>query len=94
MSEYESVSRICVQENFHSIFDISKEHQFYYIDNSNIYGKLLYKDGLHLLHVGNKLLAKKIVVSINKVLGKHTHHPKMCLNRMTVVRVRAQSYLM
>ena len=66
-----------------SVFKICKEHQFYYIDNSNIYGELLYKDGLHLLYVGKELLTKNFVVSINNFFGKCTNHPKIYLGRMT-----------
>ena len=47
-----------------NIFGICKEHQFYYIDNNNIYASLLYKDCLHLLY---ELLAKD-VVTINTVI--------------------------
>ena len=41
-----------IQKVNSSIFEICKEHHFYYIDNSNIYGYLLYKDVLHLLYAG------------------------------------------
>ena len=67
------------------MFDICKEHQFYYIDNSNIYVNLLYTDGLHLLYAGIELLAKNFVLTFNNVLGKRTYQPKINLDRITVV---------
>ena len=68
-----------------SIFDICKEHQFNYIDNNNVYGNLLHKDGLHLLYAGKELLRKNFVVGINNFLDKRIYHPKIYLDRMTVV---------
>ena len=41
----------------------------YYIDNTNIKGVRLFKDGLHLLDSGKKKLAKNFVNSINNFLS-------------------------
>ena len=47
------------------LVDICREMNVYYIDNKNIKGVSLFKDGLHLLDSGKKILAKNFVNSIN-----------------------------
>ena len=53
-----------------NIFGICKEHQFYYIDNNNVYVSLLYKDCLHLLY---ELLAKDVVTINTNFFGANAH---------------------
>ena len=52
------------------------ENACFYIDNRHIRGFCLYKDGLHLLESGKKILANNFIVNLNKFfLETHTHHP-------------------
>ena len=51
------------------LVDICREMNVYYIDNTNIKGVSLFKDGLHLLDSGKKILAKNFVNSINNFLS-------------------------
>ena len=44
-----------------------------YIDNRNIRGIHLYKDGLHLLQLGKDILANNFIFYLNKFLNTHTH---------------------
>ena len=54
------------------------------VDNRNIRGKHLYKDGLHLMEEGKIILARNLIFCLNKAtsnyfldgnfLNKHTHH--------------------
>ena len=48
--------------------------KFEYIDNRNIRGFCLYKDGLHLLEEGKKFLANNFLPYLNRYfLGMHIH---------------------
>ena len=51
------------------LVDVCREMNVYYIDNTNIKGVSLFKDGLHLLDSGKKILAKNFVNSINNFLS-------------------------
>ena len=53
------------------LVDICREMNVYYIDNTNIKGVSLFKDGLHLLDSGKKILAKNFVNSINFLSVMH-----------------------
>ena len=50
------------------LVDVCRELNVYYIDNTNIKGISLFKDGLHLLDSGKKVLANNFVNSINNFL--------------------------
>ena len=61
-----------------------QENGWFYVDNRNIRGKHLYKDGLHLMEERKIILARNLIFCLNKAtsnyfldrnfLDKHTHH--------------------
>ena len=62
------------------ISNYCRENACFYNDNRNISGFCLYKDGLHLLESGKKILANNFIVNLNKFfLDMHTHHPSISL---------------
>ena len=62
------------------ISNYCRENAYFYIDNRNIRGFCLYKDGLHLLESGKKILANNFIVNLNKFfLDTHTYHPPKSL---------------
>ena len=70
-----------ILERVHSLIsNYCRENACFYIDNRNIRGFCLYKDGLHLLEVGKKILANNFIVNLNNFfLDTHTHHPPISL---------------
>ena len=53
-----------------------EDNGFVYIDNRNIKGDCLYRDGLHLLDTGKKILERNFIFVLNECfLEMHTHHP-------------------
>ena len=42
-----------------------RENAYFYIDNRNIRGFCLHKDGVHLLESGKKILANNFIVNLN-----------------------------
>ena len=56
------------------------------VNNDFITGTNLFKDGLHLLDTGKKILKEKFVFNIIKnFLMSHTFHPNM---HLTVVQIK------
>ena len=54
------------------LVNVCKEMQVYFIDNRNITGFYLFRDGLHLLKSGKKLLANNFVSNFKRFLSvKH-----------------------
>ena len=70
-----------ILERVHSLIsNYCREIACFYIDNKNIGEFCLYKDGLHLLEVGKKILANNFIVNLNNFfLDTHTHHPPISL---------------
>ena len=68
-------------ERVHSLISsCCRENACFYIDNRNIRGSCLYKDGLHVLENGKKILANNFIVNLNNFfLDTHTHHPPISL---------------
>ena len=62
------------------IVDMCKKNSIIFIDNGNISGMDLYRDGLHLLERGKCLLAKNFIFVLNNFLNMHTHHPFLEMN--------------
>ena len=58
------------------LLGLCKEMQVYFIDNCNIPGIHLYRDGLHLLDSGKKLLSDNFVSSFNNFLSVR-HRPNL-----------------
>ena len=58
------------------LVNVCKEMQVYFIDNSNITGLFLYRDGLHLLESGKKLLANNFVSNFTNFLSVK-HRPNL-----------------
>ena len=66
------------------IQNFCQEYGWFYVDNRNIRGKHLYRDGLHLMEEGKIILATNLIFCLNKAtsnyfldynfLDKHTHH--------------------
>ena len=64
--------RICVNilnDLMKKLVDVCREMNMYYINNTNIKAVSLFKDGLHLLDSGKKILAKNFVNSIHNFLS-------------------------
>ena len=55
------------------ISNYCRENTCFYIDNRNIRGFCLYKDGLHLLERGKKILANDVIVNYNDFFQKCKH---------------------
>ena len=70
-----------ILERVHSLIsNYCRENACFYIDNRNIRGFCLYKDGLLLLESGKKILDNNFIVNLNKFfLDTHTHHPPISL---------------
>ena len=75
-----------ILQRVHSlIWNYCCENACFYIDNRNIRGFCFYKDGLHLLEVGKRILANNFIVNLNNFfLDTRTHHPPISL-WMTVI---------
>ena len=56
--------------------NVCKEMQVYLIDNRNITGFYLFRDGLHLLESGKKLLANNFASNFNNFLSVK-HRPNL-----------------
>ena len=73
-------------EKTHVIFPVfCRKYRWFYVNNRNIRGKHLYRDGLHLMEECKIILARNLTFCLNKTtsnyfldykfLDKHTHHP-------------------
>ena len=58
------------------LVNVCKEMQVYFIDNRNITGYYLFRDGLHLLESGKKQLANNFVSNFNNFLSVK-HRPNL-----------------
>ena len=59
-----------------SLYNMSRENGFCFVDNSNISVGHLFKDKLHLFDSGKTILANNFIYYINNYfLLTHTHHP-------------------
>ena len=47
------------------IQNLCQKYGWFYVDNRNIRGKHLYKDGLHLTEEGKIILARNLVFCLN-----------------------------
>ena len=76
---------IGILEKIHVVIqNFCQEYGWFYVDNRNIRGKHLHKDGLHLMEEGKIISARNVIFCLNKVtsnyfldgnfLDKHTHH--------------------
>ena len=66
ISELVYVARIniVILEKFHDS-NLCQKYGWFYVDNRNIRGKHLYKDGLHLTEEGKIILARNLVFCLN-----------------------------
>ena len=82
---YTTRINIGILEKIHVVIqNFCQENGWFYVDNRNIQGKHLYKDGLHLMEEGKIILARNLIFCLNKAtsnyfldgnfLDKHTHH--------------------
>ena len=53
-----------------------------YINNDNIPGDMLYKDGLHLLDKGKYFLSRNFIENLNHFLETHVYHPTVRLEAL------------
>ena len=53
-----------------------------YINNDNIPGDMLYKDGLHLLDKGKYFLSRVIIENLNHFLETHVYYPTETLETL------------
>ena len=58
------------------LVNVCKAMQVYFIDNRNITGFYFFRDGLHLLESGKKLLAKNFLSNFNNFLSVK-HRPNL-----------------
>ena len=81
MSGLVYTTRLPILERVHNLIsNYCRENACCYIDNRNIGGFCLYKDGLPLLEGGKKILANNFIVNLNNFfLDTHTHHPPISL---------------
>ena len=73
-----------LEKNHVVIQNFCQEYGWFYVDNRNIRGKHLYKDGLHLMGESKIILARNLIFCLNNAtsnyflddnfLDKHTHH--------------------
>ena len=81
---YTTRINIGILEKIHVVIqNFCQENCWFYVDNRNIRGKHLYKDGLHLMEEGKIILARNLLFCLNKAmsnyfldgnfLDKHTH---------------------
>ena len=79
MSSLVYITRVSlpILERVHNLIsNYCRENDCFHIDNRNIRGFCLCKDGLHLLESGKKTLANIFIVYLNKSFQEtHTHHP-------------------
>ena len=68
------VSLTIVERAYNLISNYCLENVCFYIDNRNIGGFCLYKDGCHLLQSGSKILPNSFTVHLNNFFIK-THTP-------------------
>ena len=62
------------------ISNYCRENPCFYIGKRNIIKFCLYKDGLHLLESGKKILGNNFIVNLNNFfLERHTHYPPKSL---------------
>lgn len=60
---------LSIFEDIHNrLVHLSRNLNICYIDNRNIYGLDLFKEGLRLLECGKKLLANNVIFYLNKLL--------------------------
>ena len=82
---YKTRINIGILEKIHVVIqNFCQEYGWFYVDNRNIRGKHLYKDGLHQMEEGKIILARNLIFCLNKArsnyfldgnfLDKHTHH--------------------
>ena len=77
---YTTRVRLPILEIVHSLIsNYCRESACFYIDSKH--QRFLFKDGLHLLESGKKILANNFIVNLNKsfFLDTCTHHPPISL---------------
>ena len=53
------------------IQNLCQKYGWFYVDNRNIRGKHLYKDGLHLTEEGKIILARNLIFCLNKTTSNY-----------------------
>ena len=60
----------------HHISNICQDNSFVFIDNNSIPTSSLFRDGLHLLEIGKRILATNVIDNLNNFLRiRKTHRP-------------------
>ena len=59
-----------LEEIHEQLVSLCEKINIIYIDNRNIFGVHLFKDGLHLLESGKQILAKNFIFNLNNFLGQ------------------------
>ena len=60
------------------ISNMCRDNSFVFIDNNNILTSSLFRDGLHLLEVGKRILANNFIDNLNRFLRtRQTHRPPL-----------------
>ena len=69
---YTTRINIAILEKIHvMIQNFRQEYGWFYVGNTNIQGKHLYKDGLHLMEEGKIILARNLIFCLNKATSNH-----------------------
>ena len=69
---YTTRINIGILEKIHAVPQNScQEYSWFYVDNRNIRGKHLYKDGLHLMEEGKIILARNLIFCLNKATSNY-----------------------
>ena len=76
LSLYERIITGFLEDVHLKFVNVCKEMQVYFIDKRNITGFYLFRDGLHLLESGKKLLANNFVSNFSNFLSVK-HRPNL-----------------
>ena len=66
-----------LEEIYKKFEEFSRNNGVNLIDNRNIKGRHLYRDGLHLLESGKRILANNSITYLNKKFSGQTQHPEV-----------------
>ena len=79
------ISRIVVNNKLTSAYissvnqricNLCRENSFVFIDNNNIPTRSLFRDGLHLLEIGKRILANNLIGNLNNFLRIRKTHQR------------------
>ena len=63
------------------IIKLCEDEGYRFINNGNITGRHLFKDGLHLLESGKCVLANNFISSLDYFLSRYKYHPNIHIHK-------------